>query len=33
MCVAADWKRDVVRQAPTGRIDAVDVEVAGAGRP
>ncbi|HEY2301411.1 MAG TPA: SMP-30/gluconolactonase/LRE family protein [Acidimicrobiales bacterium] len=33
MCVAADWKRDVVRQAPTGRIDAMEVDVAGAGRP
>jgi sugar lactone lactonase YvrE len=33
MCVAADWKRDVVRQAPTGRIDAMEVEVPGVGRP
>jgi sugar lactone lactonase YvrE len=33
MCVAADWKKDVVLQAPTGRIDAVEVEVPGAGRP
>jgi sugar lactone lactonase YvrE len=33
MCVAKDWKRDVVTQAATGRIDAVDVEVPGAGRP
>ncbi|HEX7097015.1 MAG TPA: SMP-30/gluconolactonase/LRE family protein [Acidimicrobiales bacterium] len=33
MCVAKDWKRDVVRQAPTGRIDAVTVDVPGAGRP
>jgi sugar lactone lactonase YvrE len=33
MCVAKDWKRDVVKQAPTGRIDAADVEVPGAGRP
>ena len=33
MCVAADWKREVVRQAPTGRIDVVEVAVAGAGRP
>jgi sugar lactone lactonase YvrE len=33
MCVAADWKRDVVRQARTGRIEAVDVEVPGVGRP
>lgn len=33
MCVAKDWKRDVVRQAPTGRIDAVEVQVPGAGHP
>ena len=33
MCVAKDWKREVVRQAPTGRIDAVEVDVPGAGRP
>ncbi len=33
MCVAADWKRDVVTKSRTGRIDAMDVEVAGAGRP
>jgi sugar lactone lactonase YvrE len=33
MCVAKDWKRDVVKQAATGRIDAVDVDVPGAGRP
>src|SRR6202011_183559 len=33
MCVASDWKRDVVRLATTGRIDAVDVDIAGAGRP
>jgi sugar lactone lactonase YvrE len=33
MCVAADWKRDVVRQARTARIDAMDVEVPGAGKP
>ena len=33
MCVAADWKRDVVRRAPTGRIDATEVAVRGAGRP
>jgi sugar lactone lactonase YvrE len=33
MCVAADWKRDVVRRAPTGRIDACDVTVPGVGRP
>jgi sugar lactone lactonase YvrE len=33
MCVAADWKRDVVKLAPRGRIDAVEVRVPGAGRP
>jgi sugar lactone lactonase YvrE len=33
VCAAADWKRDVVREAPTGRILAIDVEVSGAGRP
>jgi sugar lactone lactonase YvrE len=33
MCVAADWKRDVVRAARTGRIDAIEVGVPGAGRP
>ncbi len=33
MCVAADWKRDVVRRARTGRIDAMEVEVPGTGRP
>ena len=33
VCVAADWKRDVVMKARSGRIDAVDVAVAGAGRP
>jgi hypothetical protein len=33
MCVAADWKREVVLQSPTGRIDACEVEVPGAGRP
>jgi len=33
MCVAADWKRDVVLQRPSGRIDACEVEVPGAGRP
>jgi sugar lactone lactonase YvrE len=33
MCVAADWKRDVVKKAPTGRILAVDVDVPGTGRP
>jgi len=33
VCVAADWKRDVILQARSGRIDAIDVAVAGAGRP
>ncbi|HUP73272.1 MAG TPA: SMP-30/gluconolactonase/LRE family protein [Acidimicrobiales bacterium] len=33
VCVAADWKRDVVMKARSGRIDAIEVAVAGAGRP
>jgi sugar lactone lactonase YvrE len=33
ICVAADWRKDVVLRAPTGRIDAVEVDVPGAGRP
>jgi len=33
MCVAAHWKRDVVRASRTGRIDACEVDVPGAGRP
>ena len=33
VCVAADWKRDVVTVSRTGRIDACQVTVAGAGRP
>jgi sugar lactone lactonase YvrE len=33
MCVAADWRRDVVTKARTGRIEAVDVDVPGAGKP
>lgn len=33
VCAAADWKRDVVMQSPTGRILALDVEIPGAGRP
>lgn len=33
ICVAVDWRREVVLQAPTARIDAVRVDVAGAGRP
>jgi len=33
MCVAADWKRDALAGRRTGRIDAYDVTVPGAGRP
>jgi sugar lactone lactonase YvrE len=33
MCVAVDWRHEVTRRARTGRIDAVDVDVPGAGRP
>jgi sugar lactone lactonase YvrE len=33
MCVAAHWKRDIVTAARTGRIDACEVDVPGAGRP
>jgi sugar lactone lactonase YvrE len=33
MCVAADWKRDVVTTMRSGRIDACEVDVPGAGRP
>jgi sugar lactone lactonase YvrE len=33
VCVAKDWRRDVVKQARTGRIDAIPVAVPGAGRP
>jgi sugar lactone lactonase YvrE len=33
VCAAADWKRDVVTNQQTGRIDAFDVAVAGAGKP
>ncbi len=33
MCVAGDWHRDVVKRAPTARIDACEVDVPGAGRP
>jgi sugar lactone lactonase YvrE len=33
MCVAADWKRDALAGRRTGRIDAYDVAVSGAGRP
>jgi sugar lactone lactonase YvrE len=33
VCVAVDWRRDVVRRSRTGRIEACDVDVPGAGRP
>ncbi len=33
MCVAADWKRDAIAGRRTGRIDACEVGVPGAGRP
>lgn len=33
ICVAADWKRDVVRAKPTARIEIVEVAVPGAGKP
>jgi sugar lactone lactonase YvrE len=33
MCVAADWKRDVITQLRSGRIDACAVDVPGVGRP
>ena len=33
MCVAADWKRDVIMQMRSGRIDACRVDVPGVGRP
>ena len=33
VCVAADWKREVVLQAPSARIDAFDVDIPGTGRP
>jgi sugar lactone lactonase YvrE len=33
MCVAADWKLDVVTASRSGRIVACEVEVPGAGRP
>jgi sugar lactone lactonase YvrE len=33
VCVAGSWRRDEVKQAPTGRIDAFDVDIPGAGRP
>ena len=33
MCAAADWKRDALAGRRTGRIDACEVDVSGAGRP
>lgn len=33
VCAAADWRRDVVRAARTGHIDAYEVAVPGAGKP
>lgn len=33
VCVAADWRREVVRRSATGRIEVLEVAVAGAGRP
>lgn len=33
VCAAADWRRDIVRQAPSGVILAIDVEVPGTGSP
>jgi sugar lactone lactonase YvrE len=33
ICAAADWKREVVRQRPSGRIEVVEVPVPGAGKP
>ena len=33
VCAAADWKREVVRAAPTGVLIAIDVDVPGVGRP
>jgi sugar lactone lactonase YvrE len=33
MCVAADWKRDALAGRRTGRIDACEVDVPGAGSP
>ena len=33
MCVAADWHAEVVKRAPTARIDACEVDVPGSGRP
>jgi sugar lactone lactonase YvrE len=33
VCAASDWKRDEVLKAPTGVILAMDVKIAGVGRP
>ena len=33
ICAAADWRRDEVRKAPSGIIAAIDVDIAGVGRP
>lgn len=33
ICVAVDWRREIVLQKPTARIDTVRVEVPGAGKP
>lgn len=33
ICVAVDWRREIVLRKPTARIDTVRVEVPGAGKP
>jgi hypothetical protein len=33
VCAAADWKRDVVMAARTGRLLGLDVDVPGCGKP
>jgi sugar lactone lactonase YvrE len=33
ICAAADWRREGILRAPSGRIDAVRVDVPGSGRP
>jgi sugar lactone lactonase YvrE len=33
VCAAIDWKREVTRRAPTGRLLATEVDVPGAGVP
>jgi hypothetical protein len=33
MCVAADWRPEVLARRATGRIEVCEVAVAGAGRP